>query len=512
MRLTLIAHTTGLILRLFGPLLLIPLLVDLYYRNWEECVGFGIAAVSASATGELLRRLHPGGVDLNRLEGLAVVSIVWLVVAGFGAIPYVWAGIGLVDSLFESMSGFTTTGATILRDFGAYSRGLFFWRSFTQWLGGMGVIALFIAVLPALAVAGRQLFFAEAPGPSEERLTPRIRNTAVALWSIYAGLTAIEILLLTAVGMPFFDSVCNSMSTLAAGGFSPHPGSIGGYGIPAAEWIVTVFMFLAGVNFALMYAVVRWQPGSLFRDPEFRTYAAIVLAASIMIGGVLISFSLTPSPSYLNATTSAQVLDQAEAATVVRHGIFQVVSILTTTGFATDDFNLWGDQAKTILFILMFIGGSAGSAAGGPKVVRILLIARYAWLELFKAAHPRAVKPVRLGHRIVPPDVMRAITAFLLLYLMTFGLSTLIVVLLGLDMISGLTASIATLGNIGPGYGTVGPMANFAELHPVSKLVLFGNMWIGRLEVLTVFVLLQPHVWKSARWRADKRSDLSDRK
>lgn len=497
MRLTLIVHTVGLILRLFGPLLLVPLLVDLYYENWEGAVGFAVTAASASVTGELLRRCHPGGVELNRLEGLAVVSLVWLIVAAFGAIPYLWAGIGLVDALFESMSGFTTTGATILRDFSIYSEGIFFWRSFTQWLGGMGVIALFIAVLPALAVAGRQLFFAEAPGPSEERLTPRIRHTAVALWSVYAGLTAIEIILLRLVGMPLFDAVCNAMSTLAAGGFSPHPASIGGYQNPAAEWVVIVFMFLAGVNFALLYRVLRRQPGVLFRDPEFRTYASIVLGAALILGAVLYAFALNSLPYSTAHTTTGGLQPTAES--VTRQSLFQVVSILTTTGFASDDFNLWNDQAKFVLLILMFIGGSAGSAAGGPKVVRILLIFRYALLELFKAAHPQAVKPVRLGTRTVPLEIMRSITAFLLLYLIVFGVSTLIVVLLGLDIISGLTASIATLGNIGPGFNAVGPMANFADLHPVSKMVLFTNMWVGRLEVLTVFVLLQPHVWRAAQ-------------
>lgn len=498
MRLTLIVHTVGLILRLFGPLLLVPLLVDLYYENWEGAIGFVITGASASVTGELLRRCHPGGVELNRLEGLAVVSLVWLIVAAFGAIPYVWAGIGWIDALFESMSGFTTTGATILRDFSLYSEGIFFWRSFTQWLGGMGVIALFIAVLPALAVAGRQLFFAEAPGPSEERLTPRIRHTAVALWSVYAGLTAIQVILLRLVGMPLFDSVCNAMSTLAAGGFSPHPASIAGYQNPAAEWVVIVFMFLAGVNFALLYRVLRRQPGVLFRDPEFRAYASIVLAAALILSAVLYAFTLNPPAEYQTAATITGGL-QPTAESVTRQSLFQVVSILTTTGFASDDFNLWNDQAKFVLLILMFIGGSAGSAAGGPKVVRILLIVRYSMLELFKAAHPQAVKPVRLGTRTVPPEIMRAITAFLLLYLIVFGLSTLIIVLLGLDIISGLTASIATLGNIGPGFNVVGPMANFADLHPVSRIVLVVNMWLGRLEVMTVFILLQPHVWRAAR-------------
>ncbi len=501
MRLALIAHTTGLILRLFGPLLLVPLILDLYYGNQSEAIGFGIAGVSASLAGELMRRMHPGGVDLSRVEGLAVVSLVWLVVAAFGAIPYIWAGIGIVDSLFESMSGFTTTGATIIRDFSLHSRGIFFWRSFTQWLGGMGVIALFIAILPALAIAGRQLFFAEAPGPSEERLTPRIRNTAVALWSIYSGLTVIEVLLLTLAGMPLYDSVCNSLSTLAAGGFSPHANSIGGYNNPAAEWIIIVFMFLAGANFSLQYGVLRRQVGRLFRDAEFRTYAGIFIIATLVMSLILADFALNPPNRYLNAETTSRPLVNAESEVVVRHSAFQVISLLTTTGFATDDFELWSDQARFVLLILMFIGGSAGSAAGGPKVVRILLIVKYSILELFKAAHPSAVKPVLLGRTTVPADVMRSITAFLLLYLMTFGFSTLMVVLLGLDIISGLTASIATLGNIGPGLGAVGPMSNFADLHPVSKMVLFANMWVGRLEVMTVFVLLQPHVWRATRLR-----------
>ena len=501
MRLVLVAHTIGVILRLFGPIFVLPLVVDWLYGGWRESLGFAIAGIAASVTGELLRRLHPGGKDLSRIEGLAVVAFVWLVVALFGAIPYVWSGMGALDALFESMSGFTTTGATVMRDFSLYSRGIFFWRSLTQWLGGMGVIALFIAVLPALAVAGRQLFFAEAPGPSEDRLTPRIRHTAIALWSIYAGLTVIEISLLVGVGMPAYDAVCNSLTTLAAGGFSPHPASIGGYANPAAEWIIIVFMFLAGANFALQYLVLRGRPGSLLRDAEFRTYVLIVVAATLLLSLALWQFSRAPSAAYLNSGTTAQTLNQAGAETVVRQALFQVLTILTTTGYATDDFALWSEQAKMVLLVLMFIGGSAGSAAGGPKVVRILLIARFAFLELFRALHPQAVKPVRLGNRIVPPEILRAITAFLLLYLLIFIISTVIVVLLGLDIMTGVTASIATLGNIGPGFGAVGPMANFADLHPLSKLVLFANMWIGRLEVMTVLVLLQPQVWQASRLR-----------
>lgn len=498
MRLTLVLHTTGLILRYFGPLLVVPLLVDWLYANWRESIGFAIAGAGASLTGELFKRLHPGGKDLTRVEGLAVVALVWLVVAAFGAIPYAWSGLGALDSLFESMSGFTTTGATIMRDFSRHSHGIFFWRSLTQWLGGMGVIALFIAVLPALAVAGRQMFFAEAPGPSEERLTPRIRNTAVALWSIYAGLTFLQVVLLKLAGLTLFDAVCNSLTTLAAGGFSPNPLSIAGYRNPTAEWIFVVFMFLAGANFSLQYYVVRGQPRSLLRDAEFRVYTGIVLAATALLTVALYFYSRTLPAS---AASPTQTLVGADALTLLRHAFFQVLTILTTAGFATDDFNLWSDQARMILLLLMFVGGSAGSAAGGPKVVRILLIVKYSVLELFKAAHPQAVRPVRLGPRTVPSEVMRSITAFLLLYLLTFAASTLILVLLGLDILTGLTASIATLGNIGPGFGIVGPMGHYADIHPIGKIVLILNMWVGRLEVMTVFILLQPRIWAATRLR-----------
>ena len=484
MRLALVAHIIGLILRYFGLILVLPLVVDWLYGNWWESLGFVIAAISASLVGEIMRRLHRGGTDLIRIEGLAVVTAVWLVVAVFGAIPYVWSGLGVLDSLFESMSGFTTTGATIMQDFSLHSRGIFFWRSLTQWLGGLGVIALFIAVLPKLAIAGRQLFFAEAPGPTEERLTPRIRHTAIALWKIYGGLTVLQIVLLKAVGLPIYDAVCNSLTTLAAGGFSPHPASIAGYANPAAEWVITLFMFMAGANFSLQYYALKGSPKSLLRDEEFRAYTGIVLVASLLLSLAL--YQLPP-------------VTHASSPDTLRHALFQVVSILTTTGFATDDFNLWNDRAKMILLILMFVGGCAGSAAGGPKVVRALLILKHAYAELFKAVHPQAVKPVRLNNRIVSTEIMRSLTAFLLLYLLMFTMSILIVSAFGPDLITAITASIATLGNIGPGFNAAGPMANFSHFHPVVKVMLFFNMWVGRLEVVTVLVLLQPHVWRAAR-------------
>ncbi len=499
MRISLVAHTIGVVLRYFALVMLLPLAVDLMFGYRWEPLGFAIASVSTFIVGEILRRMHPKGVQLRRVEGLAVVALVWFVVACFGSIPYLWSGLNLIDSLFESMSGFTTTGATIFTDFTQYSHGLFFWRGMTQWLGGMGVLALFIAILPALAVAGRQLFFAEAPGPSEERLTPRIRNTAIALWTFYAGLTLAEVIALKISGLPLYDAICNSFTTMAAGGFSPNPYSIGGYNNAAAEWIIIFFMFMAGANYSLQYMAIRGRRNKLFRDEEFRVYTIVVVGFSALLLVALFSFSQNLTVEYLSSDTTTQPLATASPVELIRYALFQVLTIVTTTGYATDDFNLWSDNARMLMLILMFVGGCAGSAAGGPKIVRLWLMIKQAFLELLRALHPRVVKPLRLGTRIVPPEIMRSITAFLLLYLMVFIVSVTILTLLGSDMISGITASIATLGNIGPGFGTVAPMANYAHLPVLSKVVLFLNMWIGRLEVMTVLILMQPAVWKSAR-------------
>ena len=509
MRISLVAHTIGLVLRFFALIMVVPLTVDLIYGEYHMIPGYVIAGVSAIIIGEIKCRMHPKGVQLRRVEGLAVVAFVWLVIACFGSIPYLWSGLSLIDSFFESMSGFTTTGATIFTDFTLYSHGLFFWRGMTQWLGGMGVLALFIAILPALAVAGRQLFFAEAPGPSEERLTPRIRNTAIALWTLYAGLTVAEVIALTISGLPLYDAICNSFTTMAAGGFSPNPYSIGGYNNAAAEWIIICFMFLAGANYSLQYLAIRGRHNKLFRDEEFRVYFIVVAGFSALMLVALFSFSQNLTAEYLNSDTTTQPLATAGPVDLIRYSFFQVLTIVTTTGYATDDFNLWSDNARMLMLVLMFVGGCAGSAAGGPKIVRLWLLLKQAFLELLRALHPRIVKPLRLGNRIVPPEIMRSITAFLLLYMLIFIASVIILTLLGSDMMSGITASIATLGNIGPGFGTIAPMANYAHLPVLAKVVLSLNMWIGRLEVMTVLVLMQPAVWKSAQLRGRNNRKLA---
>lgn len=491
MRFSLVAHVCGAIVRVFGVVFAAPLAVALLYGEYGDAVGFAVAAAVTVVLGHLMRRA--GGVaaehtveGMRRVEGLAVVSTTWLLIAHLGAIPFVWVGVGPIDALFESMSGLTTTGATVFRDFSLYGRGIMFWRSLTQWLGGMGVIALFVAVLPRLAIGGRELFFAESPGPSDEKVSPQIRKTAVLLWRLYAGLTVLQVLALWVAGLSLYDAVCHAMTTLAAGGFSPHPQSIAGYRNPAVEWVIIVFMFVAGANFALQYrALVRGRLGILTSDEELRAYAGVVALATALL---------------------VLALGFGEGAgTTLRLALFQVLSILTTTGYASVDFQLWSEQAKMVLLVLMFIGGCAGSAAGGPKVVRHLLLARFTLRELRRTLHPRAVLPVKLGGRVVPESILAGVVVFFLFYLLTFSICAGIVVGLGADIVTGLTATASALGNIGPGLNQVGPMGHFGDLHPVSRVALTLTMWIGRLEVLTVLVVLRPEAWRTGQWAIHHR-------
>jgi trk system potassium uptake protein TrkH len=487
MRLSVVVHLTGVLVRLFAAALLAPAAVAAFYREWSDLPAFLVAGVGCALAGTAMSRAGSSGAleaaeRLWRVEGMAVVAATWLGVAHVAAVPYVWAGLSPVDALFESMSGLTTTGATVLTDFDALGRAMFFWRALTQWLGGLGVIALFVAVLPRLAIGGRELFFAEAPGPTDEKLTPQLRATAVALWRLYLGLTVAETLALALAGMGWYEAVCHALTTMAAGGFSPHAQSIAGYASPSIDWIIITFMFLAGANFALQYRLVFGNLKAIAKDQELRVYGGVVLAASALLALVLLR-------------------DGTAAGDAVRHGVFQALSITTTTGFASADFQLWSDQAKVVLVLLMFVGGCAGSAAGGPKVVRHILMARLTLRELRRTLHPRAVLPVRLGERIVPESILRNVQVFMLFYLLVFAVGAAVVVGFGADLMTGITASIACLGNIGPGLDDVGPMTSFAGLHPVSKVVLTVEMWIGRLELLTVLVFFRLEPWRAARWR-----------
>ena len=491
MRISLVFHVVGLIVRVFGLMFLAPLVVALLYRDYGDAVGFAALTIITAGVGQTMR--HAGGQaaenaveGMRRVEGLAIVSAAWLLIAWFGAIPYIWNGLGLIDAMFESMSGLTTTGATVLRDFSHYGQGLFFWRSLSQWIGGMGVIALFVAILPRLAIGGREIFFAEATGPADEKVAPQIRRTAALLWRLYAALTAAQVLALWLTGMSLLDSIHHSFATLAAGGFSPNPLSLAGYQNPAAEWVIIVFMFLAGANFALQYRVLVRRDFRLFADDEeWRAYLGVVLVATVFL--------------------ALAIWGSMDDGAPIRTALFQVLSILTTTGFASVDFNVWNDQAKAILLGLMFVGGCAGSAGGGPKIIRHVVLAKFTFQELRRTLHPRAILPVKLGSRVVSAPIVQGVIVFFLFYMLTFAVCSAIVILLGADLITGISATAATLGNVGPGFNAVGPMANFADLHPVSRIVLTAAMWVGRLEVITVFAVIRFEAWRGGQWSSAPR-------
>lgn len=472
-----VSNALGKILFLLAFTMLVPLLVAFYYR--EPLVPFVFSFFATLIAGLLLMRFK-GRDDWQQKEALAIVALSWLAAAVFGAIPFLFEGISFIDAVFETMSGFTSTGSSILVDIEGYSRGLLFWRSFTAWLGGMGIIVLFIAVLPKLGVAGRQLFRAEAPGPTEDKLKPRIRETARILWTLYVLISALEVVALVLGGMSLYDALTHTFACMACGGFSTYNAGIEAFGSPVIEFILTFFMFVAGANFALYYrAIHNRNKAVLFRDEEFRAYTYFLLGFAGLLTLVLykdMEYSFFSS---------------------FRYAIFQITSIMTATGFASIDFNLWKDSAKILVLAVMFIGGCAGSTGGGMKVVRFLLMLKYARRELFKFIHPRLVRPIRFNNKAVPDDILQSILSFVVLYIGVFVVGAMLLTLLGVDMISSVTASITTLGNIGPGFNIVGPMANFESIPPLGKIILINNMWVGRLEVYTVLVLFTSDFWHS---------------
>ncbi|MDD3245595.1 MAG: TrkH family potassium uptake protein [Methanosarcina sp.] len=474
MNFKIVFYVLGGLLRLLGMLMVIPLGVAYYYG--ESLTPFLVSIVITVLTGLILLS-YKTDEDWMRKEGFAIVALGWLAAAVFGAIPFMLDGISPLNSLFESMSAFTTTGSTILTDIGSHPKGILFWRCMMQWLGGMGIIVLFIAILPKLGVAGRQLFRAEAPGPTEDKLKPRIRETAKILWMVYFVISFAQVVALMLAGLSLYDAITHTFTTMACGGFSPYGASIEAFHSPLVEFIITFFMFVAGANFALHYRAIYVDKDFLLKDDEFRFYTALTLAATGLLTLLL----------YRDLGTG--LFDS------FRLSIFQVVSIMTTTGFATTDFNLWSESGKMVLLLVMFIGGCAGSTGGGIKVVRILMLLRHGRVELFKSLHPRAIRSVKFNNKTVPDEVINSIFSFVVIYLLIFISSALLLSVLGMDIITSITASIATLGNIGPGLNVVGPMGTFDPIPPLGKLIMISNMWIGRLEVYTVIVLFTPEFW-----------------
>ncbi len=468
-RVRLTLHIIGSILKYLALIYIFPLYAAIHYgENWQI---FLYALLLTLGIGLFLEFRFKTDRVIERADGFTIVSFTWLLVPLLSTVPYVFLGWSFLDAFFEAMSGFTTTGATILERIEEVPRSVLLWRSLTQWLGGMGVIALFIAILPRLRVGGSQLFDREFPGPLPERLRPRFRTTARILWAIYVAFTGVEIALLYFLAkLRLFDSICISLCTLPTGGFTPTTGSIGAYANPLAEYIIMAFMLLAGTNFIIHYQVLKGNL-KIFKDEEFRLYLIILaVAASLLI------FS--------------------EGLGSYRYGLFQAISIMTGTGFATSNFALWSSGARMVLLALMFIGACGGSTGGAIKVVRILTLMKNAGVMMRRAISPKAVIPVKCDGKPIPEEVLRDVISFLFLYFLVAAAASIILSFLGLDLETAISATAATLGNVGPGLGAVGPASHYAWLPAAGKAVLIFCMWLGRLELFTVFMILSPRFWK----------------
>ncbi len=478
MNLRRVLHILSLLLLVLAAAELVPLIWCLGGDESRAAMGFLCASATSLTLGLVFRLLGHREGDLYRRDGVLIVVGAWVLASFTGAIPY-WAGDVFqnpIDALFESASGFTTTGATVLRDIEAAGHPMLFWRSFTQWLGGIGIVVLFVALLSELGPGARFLFKLEVPGPKAEVLHDRVQDTAIALGRVYLALTLAEIAVLLALGLDTFDALTHTFSTVSTGGFSPHTNSITRFS-PQIRLAITFFMAAAGVNFAHYYALSRRRDMAVFRDAEFRTYLWIMVGATLLVSLSLAGESAGPSLSLLG------------------DALFQVVSILTTTGFATVDFDQWPDPARTLLVAIMILGGCAGSTAGGFKISRAIIAWRAAMREVRLTYGPNSVISVALGRISVPEDSVRSVVALFFLWITAWGAGALLLSIGDIDIVTAGTASIATLSNVGPGLGLVGPSGDFAFFSSWQKIVMILLMWLGRLEFFAVLALLHPRFW-----------------
>ncbi|HUT04274.1 MAG TPA: TrkH family potassium uptake protein [bacterium] len=471
----------GILVLFLGLTMMFPLLVGLYY--WDQSIIPISASMGITITAGALLYACFRGVRVEHIsqrEGMAIVAIGWTAMGLFGALPFYLSGAfeTFVDAFFESVSGFTTTGSSVLTDIETVSKGLLLWRSLIQWLGGMGIIVLSVAILPFLGVGGMQLYKAEVPSPVPDKLRPRIKDTAMVLWKVYALISAAEIGLLLLGGMGLYDAVCHAFTTMPTGGFSTKSASIAHFDSVYFDIVIIVFMLLAGVNFALHYQMLRGKPLAFWRDSECRFFLGAVV---ILI--VIVSLNIYGA-----------VYDSLGEA--LRYGAFQVVSVITTTGYVTADYGQWPAMSQLILLLCMIIGASAGSTGGGMKCLRIMLCLKYIYKELFTMVHPHGVRYVKIGGKPVSRAVMRSVLGFVLLYMGLFAVSAVLLSSMGVDVVTSVGAVAATMGNIGPGLGLVGPAANYANIPYLGKWLLIWCMLLGRLEIYTVIILLIPEFWR----------------
>ncbi|HDZ41045.1 MAG TPA: TrkH family potassium uptake protein [Bacteroidetes bacterium] len=455
--------------------------VSLYYAEGDLLPVIISTAITLSAGLLMSQLFKDNNSTIGKREGYLIVTGSWIIFSLFGSLPFTTGGAipSYTDAFFETISGFTTTGASILTEVESMSHGLLYWRSMTQWLGGMGIIVLSLAILPVLKIGSMQLFSAEVPGPTPDKLHPKIRETAKRLWAIYLGFTLTEAVLLKLGGMSFFDAICHSFTTMATGGYSTKTASIAAFDTPYIHYVITIFMIIAGTNFTLAYFGLHGRFRKIFTNEEFLFYISLLL---LFIAGVTAVLHFT----------RGHALEES-----FRDAAFQVVSIVTTTGYTTADYCSWGPFLVVVIFILMFTGGSAGSTGGGIKMVRLLLLAKNSRLELRRLIHPNAVIPVRLNHKAVSQNTMYNVLAFIVFYFFITGLSSIIISSMGYDISSSFSAVAASLGNIGPGLGQVGPTMNYAHFPVFGKWFLSFLMLLGRLELFTVLVLFTKWFYKN---------------
>ena len=480
MRYLIIIKILSFLLVFLGMAMLLPVPFSIYY-NSPDLVGIlissGICFV-VGFTGIILLPQNPK--EIKTKEGFAVVAFAWLIFAIFGSLPFLLGGAtdSFTDAFFETMSGITTTGASIFSDIEAIPKGVLFWRSLTHWFGGMGIIVLTVAILPFLGIGGMQLFKAEVPGPVVDKLSPRIAETAKILWGVYLFFTIVQTALLMFGGMNLFDALCHAFGSMATGGFSTKNVSVGAYSSAYIEYVIIVFMIIAGTNFSLLYWLLRGKFKILFTNSEFKFYIAIIAVSTFTIGIQL----------FFNNNENA--FDS------LRFALFQVVSIMTTTGFATVDYELWSPSAHLILLSLMFVGGCAGSTGGGLKVVRLIILLKFVYNELVRLVHPQAIIYVKFAHHSLDRKVLANVSGFFMIYIMIAVTGTIIVSFFDIDILTSFSAVAATLNNIGPGIGLVGPMDNYGHFPDAVKWLLSFFMMLGRLEIYTVVILLAPPFWR----------------
>ncbi|MAV00027.1 MAG: potassium transporter [Flavobacteriaceae bacterium] len=486
-----ILYFIGFLLLFNGGFMFISSMVSYYYKDGITMDLIYSGLIVALIGGLLLFLNKNHDKQLNKREGYLVVVLGWLAMILTGTLPYILTGTidGFSNIVFETTSGFTTTGATIINDIEILPEGILFWRSITHWLGGMGIIVFAIAILPLLGIGGMQLFSAESPGMEMDKLHPRITDTAKRLWLLYLLFTLVETVLLTFAGMSLFDAVNHSMSNIASGGFSTKNASLGFWNDqPLIQYIVIFFMFIAGTNFVLSYFGFKGKFKKIFENEEFRIYSLFIALCTVIVGTVI----------YFNTDFLSDFSDGfTRIEGVFRHALFQVVSIITTTGFTTADYTAWTPMLLLIFFGLMFVGGSAGSTAGGFKVMRHLLIIKNGLLQFRRILHPNAILPIRYNKKSVSSEIMYNILGFFIVYMLSFMAGTLVFSILGLDFSSSLGVSASSLGNVGPSIGDFGPSSTFYDLPVLAKWWSSFLMLLGRLELYTVLIIITPYFWRN---------------